>query len=48
MAGLIEEGAAGKVTFTAPENQGAYRLFVVVLDGRGNAAAANIPFCVRP
>ncbi|MGB2822774.1 MAG: glycoside hydrolase family 2 TIM barrel-domain containing protein [Phycisphaerae bacterium] len=48
VAGLIKEGAAGKVTFATPGKEGAYRLFVAVLDGRGNAAAANIPFCVRP
>ena len=47
--GLIRDASGAKITLTAPSREGAYRLFVVVLDGQGNAATANIPFYVgRP
>ncbi len=36
----------GALTFTAPEEPGAYRLYAYVLDGRGGAATANAPFFV--
>lgn len=39
---------AGKLTFTASQSEGAYRVFVFVRDGQGNAVTANIPFYVRP
>lgn len=46
--GLIGAAAeGGRVTFRAPEQEGAYRLFVFVRDGKGNGATANIPFQVR-
>jgi hypothetical protein len=45
--GLIGKAEGGRVTFTAPEQDGAYRVFVFVRDGRGNGATANIPFLVQ-
>jgi hypothetical protein len=48
LPGLVRLADAAKVTLTAPAAEGAYRLFVVVRDGKGNAATANIPFFVRP
>ena len=49
VAGLLGDASGAKITMTAPSRKGAYRLFVVVLDGQGNAATANIPFHVgRP
>ncbi|HEY1036192.1 MAG TPA: glycoside hydrolase family 2 TIM barrel-domain containing protein [Pseudoxanthomonas sp.] len=37
----------GGLRFDAPKAPGAYRLFVEVLDGRGHAAYANLPFRVE-
>jgi hypothetical protein len=34
--------------FRAPDRPGPYRLFLVVRDGKGNAATANVPFYVTP
>jgi hypothetical protein len=48
MPELIKAAGAGKLAFAAPKTTGAYRLFVAVSDGAGNAAAANIPFFVQP
>lgn len=45
--GLIPGGQAKQVSFTAPAQEGAYRLFVYVFDGHNNVATANIPFYVR-
>jgi len=48
MAELIQEAADGRLRFVAPREEGAYRVFVFVRDGQGNAATANIPFYVEP
>jgi len=48
MPELIQQVGGRQITFTAPEQEGAYRVFVFALDEQGNAATANIPFCVRP
>jgi hypothetical protein len=40
-------GEAGEVRLTAPDQPGAYRLFVYTEDGGGKAAHANIPFLVE-
>ena len=45
--GLITPGAAGEASIQAPSRPGAYRLFAYVLDPRGTAAHANIPFYVE-
>lgn len=37
----------GRLRFTAPARPGHYRLFVVVRDGQGHAAYANLPFRVE-
>jgi len=44
---LIRKADGAELTFAAPATEGAYRMFVFVLDGHGNAATANIPFYVR-
>jgi hypothetical protein len=46
MPGLVVSQADGKVTLTPPDKPGAYRLFVIVSDGKGGASADNIPFRV--
>jgi hypothetical protein len=48
MPELIVKPDAGTLTFTSPQTEGAYRVFVFVRDGQGNAATANIPFHVEP
>ena len=47
LQGLIDDGGAGRADVTAPNEPGAYRLFVYVHDGRGSAGHANIPFLVE-
>ncbi len=44
---MVNEVAYDKATLTAPEKEGAYRLFLYVSDGNNNVATANIPFFVR-
>jgi len=48
MPELIGKTGAGGMTFTAPSQEGAYRVFVFAVDGQGNGATANIPFFVKP
>jgi hypothetical protein len=48
MPELIVKVDAGELTFLAPLAEGHYRMFVFVRDEHGNAATANIPFCVAP
>jgi hypothetical protein len=47
LAGVIRNPADSKIELAAPRESGAYRLFVYVYDGHGNAAHANIPFYVK-
>lgn len=44
--GLFEVSTDGFVSFTAPNESGAYRLFIYVKDGNNHTAHANIPFWV--
>lgn len=37
----------GSATMKAPQQEGAYRLFVYITDGHNNVATANLPFYVR-
>jgi hypothetical protein len=45
--GLVDEPQASRAQLTAPDEPGAYRLFVYAYDGHGGAAHANVPFLVR-
>lgn len=47
ISGLIEAAENGGAGVAAPEQAGAYRLFVYVYDGQGHAGHANIPFLVK-
>jgi len=47
MTGLIDNSDTDRVVMKAPEEPGAYRLFVYIRDGNGNAGHANIPFLVE-
>jgi hypothetical protein len=44
---LIIDGKTRALSFKAPVNPGAYRLFVYVFDGNNNVATANAPFFVK-
>jgi len=46
--GRVEMLDDGRITLTAPDDPGAYRLFAHVYDGSGLAGHANIPFLVEP
>lgn len=45
--GLVVSTGEGQATVTAPEEPGAYRLFVYAHDDKGHAGHANIPFQVK-
>ena len=47
LPGLFPEEAGGTVEFTAPAEEGAYRIFIYGADGNGHVAHANIPFYVE-
>src|SRR5690606_24848285 len=42
--GLVKNNTVEQATLTAPQKEGAYRLFLYVSDGNNNVATANIPF----
>ncbi|MEW9798688.1 glycoside hydrolase family 2 TIM barrel-domain containing protein [Alteromonas sp. CYL-A6] len=42
----VQHDSNGNITFHAPQQRGAYRLFIYVTDSRGHVANANIPFYV--
>ena len=42
-----ESSSQDQLVFVTPAREGAYRLFVYIYDGNGNAATANIPFYVE-
>lgn len=43
----IRRQSENSMRFNAPENAGAYRLFVYITDNQGRVATANIPFLVE-
>lgn len=45
--GLILSADMQEIVFRAPEEEGAYRIFVYVTDRHNHAATANIPFYVK-
>lgn len=45
--GSPQKGTTPSITLTAPAQAGQYRLLVYVLDGKGHAGTANIPFRVN-
>lgn len=45
--GCIISTQGPSVTVRTPEKPGAYRLFVFIRDGKGNAATQNVPFLVK-
>ncbi len=46
--GVLDGVTSPQIQFSVPKEPGGYRLYVLALDGKGNAAAANLPFAVRP
>ena len=44
---IASQDQEGNLEFETPKEEGAYRLFVHVFDGKGNAGSANIPFLVE-
>ncbi|WP_353185555.1 glycoside hydrolase family 2 TIM barrel-domain containing protein [Parapedobacter lycopersici] len=47
ISGRVTNATISQATLTAPEQPGAYRLFLYVTDGQNNVATANIPFFVQ-
>ncbi len=47
MGTQVDPLGTGRVTFGGLQRPGAYRLFVFITDGKGNAATGNIPFMVE-
>ncbi|MGZ3898865.1 MAG: hypothetical protein ACXVNQ_00965, partial [Bacteroidia bacterium] len=47
LTGLVLDGKTRALSFKAPEQEGAYRLFVSVYDGKNHVATANAPFYVK-
>jgi len=47
VSGCIVSQSGGDVTLRTPGKAGAYRLFLIVRDGKGSASADNIPFLVK-
>ncbi len=47
ISGLALSETRDSMTFRAPQQRGAYRLFLYVADGRGAVATQNIPFFVE-
>lgn len=45
--GLVKPGEGGNAVLKAPDSEGAYRLFVYVMDGKNKVATANLPFYVK-
>jgi len=45
--GLVTPGDNGNAAFKTPDKEGAYRLFVYIMDGNNNVATANILFYVK-
>jgi hypothetical protein len=46
VASSISDYTNGEIKFNAPEEEGAYRLFLYVLDGYNHAGTVNFPFLV--
>lgn len=45
--GSVTPGENGNATFKTPDKEGAYRLFVYIMDGNNNVATANVPFYIK-
>jgi hypothetical protein len=45
--GIIGSASQSDIKISSPTEEGAYRLFVYVYDGKGHAAHANVPFYVK-